>query len=306
VTTCPQPNIYPGIPFATYQQWDAVNASMLTMLSRRSPWHAHYEQTHSKESDALRVGRALHSYLLEPATFPEFWAVRPECDRRTKVGKELYAAFMATKGGRDEVTAAEFAEIEALAALVRQQQCVNLICGGRAEVCLVWEDAQTSLVCKRRLDYERTDGWNHVISDLKTCRDISPRAFSNDIARYGYALAAAFSIDGWKAVTGDDSLYALLAVEKEYGITKVWEPGERTLEAGRAEYQAALKRTKECMTNHVWPAYGTEAELIEAPEWYLQLHGAGRDRLFGSVPSDPAYVVGPEPETDDEIDDYLK
>lgn len=301
-----KPGVYPSLPFSVYAGIPAVNASFLTTLARRSPFHAQYEKTHPRDSDALRLGRATHSYLLEPATFNDAWRVRPTCDRRTKSGKELYEAFVASKGDRQEITTAEWDEISILADSVRRQQCINLIVGGRAEVCVVWENAETGLLCKRRLDYERNDGWNHYITDLKTARDISPRAMALDLARYGYALAAAFSIDGWKAATGDDSLYALLAVEKGCGIVKVWEPDEDTIEAGRQDYRTALRTAAECMKTGVWPAYGDGAELLRAPEWYISMHGVGRDRIIPTAPSDPGYVVGPKPETEDEIDSFLQ
>ncbi len=276
MSECPKPGIYPGVPFAEYAAWDAINSSFLHRLATRTPFHAKRDRENPKpETDALRIGRALHSYTLEPATFAECWAVWPKMDKRTKAGKEAWELFEASLGGRGWVTDAEFEQIAAMANEVRRQQCVNLICAGRAEVSIVWQDKATGVMCKRRLDYERSDGWNHFIADLKSSDDISPREFSKDIANYGYAMAAAFSIDGWKTLTGEDSIYSLLAIEKGYNVAKVWEPGEDTIAAGRDDYRQALTLTAKCLKSGEWPAYGTDAELIEAPDWYLRLHGVG-------------------------------
>jgi exodeoxyribonuclease VIII len=272
--TVPKPGIYPSIPFAEYRAWDAINATFLSTLAKRSPYHAKHDRDFPKpETPAKRVGRALHSYILEPATFDKLWGVCPPCDRRTKIGKELYEQFRVAKGNRDEVKEEEFNEIKAMAVEVRRQQCVETICGGRAELSIVWIDGDTELLCKRRLDYERSEGWNHYITDAKSSDDISPREFGRDMATYGYAMAGAFSIDGWKAITDEDSTYTLLAVEKEYHIAKIWEPDDDTIAAGRDEYRQALDLAAQCIKDDIWPAYGQDPELLRAPEWYLRLHG---------------------------------
>lgn len=303
---CPEPGVYPGVKFSVYQSWEAVNASFLTTLSHKTPYHANHDRLHPKaDTDALRVGRALHSLILEPATFETEWAVCPACNKRTKEGKALYAAFIEAKGLRDEITEKEFAEIQEMAMAVRKQQCISLVCGGRAEVSIVWRDTldfgpgypkPTGLLCKRRLDYERNLGFNHCIVDVKSTLDAGPWAFANSIACYGYALAAAFSIDGWreaKIAIGEppeDSLYTLLAIEKGYHVAKPWEQDDDTVEAGRQEYRKALEVTARCMKDGVWPAYGTEVEFIRAPSWYLDKHGVGPD-LIRPEPPAPAERV---------------
>jgi len=292
----PDVGVHPGVPFSVYQSWGAVNASFLTTLSHRTPYHANHDRLHPKaDTDALRVGRALHSLILEPATFEQEWAVCPACDRRTKEGKALYAAFVEAKGLRSEITEKEFSEIQEMATAVRKQQCISLVCGGRAEVSIVWRDRETGVLCKRRLDYERSMGFNHCIVDVKTTLDAGPWPFANAVAGYGYALAAAFSIDGWREAkiaigeSPEDSLYTLLAIEKGYHVAKPWEPDDDTVEAGRQEYRKALEVTARCMKDGVWPAYGTEVEFIRAPEWYIQKHGVGPD-LIRPEPSAPAAV----------------
>ena len=286
----PKAGIYPGIPFAEYKSWQGINSTFLHTLATRSPYHAKHDRDNPKEeTDALRIGRALHSLILEPATFDQFWYVLPEdCPRRpsdrqrnakspsAETIKAIEFWDEVNGSGKSIVTAKEFAEIEADATEVRKQQCMSLVCAGRAEVSIVWEDEKTGLLCKRRLDYERQGSerdWNHYITDVKSSADISESAFRRDIANYGYAMAAAFSIDGWKALTGDGSIYNLLAIEKVYHVAKVWEPGEMTIAAGRDDYRKALDTAAQCIKTGEWEAYGTDAELIEAPDWYLHQHG---------------------------------
>jgi len=277
------PGVYPGLSFAEYRAIDAVNASLLWTLKSRSPAHARYEQLHpSKDTPALLLGRALHSRLLEPATWDRFYAVRPVCDGRTREGRALVQGFRATLGGRTEITAADYGTVCEVEASVRGQQCRELICSGRGEVVIVWTDPATGLSCKARIDYERSDGWTHFIADVKSTGDASKDAFERDIYSYGYFMSAAYYCDGWEAATGEKSVWTWLAVEKEAPyVTKVWEPTARTMKAGRLAYRGALDRYAECVAKDEWPAYGGP-ELIEMRPWALEREGVGAMDLDGN------------------------
>ena len=319
MTQPPKPGVHYGVPFSEYRQWDAINPSFLTTLSNETPYHAKYDLNHPKpETDATRVGRALHSKILEPATFDDFWTVLTEdpprrpSDRQRNAKTPSAATLAAIEfwdgiaaSGKDIIKPKEYALVTAMAKEVCRQQCVNLVSGGKAEVCIVWQDPDTGLTCKSRLDYERSYGWNHFITDLKSSRDINPRRFQNDIPKFGYALAAAMRIDGWRILTGDDSKYDLLAVDKGYCVAWTKEVDEDTIEAGRDDYSKALERTAECMETGVWPAYGQDVGFIRAPEWYLREHGVGPYNMRPEPAGGPKYAPGEEPEHD-EIDDFLK
>lgn len=306
MTTCPPPNVYPGVPFAEYQQWDAVNNSLLWKLKTRSPAHAIYEKLHPSEpTPALVFGQALHGIILEPTTWDDRFAVRPKCDRRTKEGRALYEAFAESLCDRQEITDDDYAAIEEIATAVRGQQCRELICSGRSEVSIVWEDRETGILCKGRLDYERADGWNHWIVDVKTTEDASEYGFGLSIAKYGYYQAAAMYCDGWKAITGDDSMFVWLAVEKKPPyVTKVWECHEDLLAAGQNSYHEALRICDRCLKDDLWPAYGDGPDIITGPEWLLRREGVGPDMIRPEPTA--AYTSGPEPETQDEFDNWMK
>ena len=272
----PKPGIYPSLDFQTYRSIPAVNNSFLWTLKSRSPAHAKYEREHPSEpTPALLFGQALHGMVLEPATWDERFAVKPECDRRTTAGKLLYQEFLDCKGDRTEVSFDDYEKIVAVRDAVHAQQCRELICSGRAEVSIVWEDRETGILCKGRLDYERND-WHHYITDVKSTEDASEYGFAKSIAGYGYYQAAAFYCDGWQTITGDSSIFTWLAVEKSAPfVTKPWECDSHTIEAGRNSYREALKVYAECVKNNEWPAYGPEVSLINAPDWLLRKEGVG-------------------------------
>lgn len=302
-----KPGIYPGLSWEEYRSISAINNSFLWTLKTRSPAHALYEREHPSEpTPALLFGQALHALILEPATWKDRYAVRPDCDRRTKDGKALYEAFCTTLAGRQEVKADEYGSMEAIANAVRAQQCRELICSGRSEVSIVWQDRETGLMLKGRLDYERADGWNHFIVDVKTTEDASEWGFAGSIAHYGYYQGSAFYCDGWKAITGDDSLFVWLAVEKKPPyVTKPWECNEETLQAGRNSYREALRICARCIKKNEWPAYGDGPDLISAPAWLLQREGVGRDMIHPEMQQTAKYTVGVDAEPD-EIDEFLR
>lgn len=272
----PPPGIYPGLSFAAYRAIDAINASLLWTLKTRSPYHARWEREHpAKDTAALALGRALHSKLLEPATWDAFYAVRPDCDGRTREGKVILDQFRQVKGDREEVKADDYETICQIERSVRGQQCRELLVSGRAEVVLVWRDEKTGLLCKARLDYERSDGFTHYIADVKSTGDAGRSAFERDIYGYGYFMRAAWYHDGWQVLTGEPTVWTWLAVEKEPPwVTKIWEPTKKTLKAGRLAYRTALDTYAACQAKNEWPAYGGP-ELIEMREWALAAEGVG-------------------------------
>ena len=56
------------------------------------------------QSPAFAFGSMVHKLLLEPETFDEEYAVAPEVDKRTKAGKEAWAAFCASAGEKAVVS----------------------------------------------------------------------------------------------------------------------------------------------------------------------------------------------------------
>ena len=270
------PGTYFGLSFAEYRAIDAVNASLLWTLKTRSPYHAIWERDHPGPSTPAQVlGRAIHSKFLEPTTWDKFYAVRPICDGRTREGKVILDRFRQEAGDREQIKADEYETVCQVERSVRGQQCKELICSGRSEIVIVWTDAKTGLLCKARLDYERSDWDTHYITDVKSTQNAGRDAFERDIAAYGYFMQAAFYCDGWEVLTGEKSVWIWLAVEKEAPwLTKVWEPKKKTIKAGRNAYRAALDTYAECVAKNEWVAYGGP-ELIEMRDYALQREGVG-------------------------------
>ena len=275
----PEPGIYPGIPFEQYMQWDAVNNSLLSVLINKSPAHAKLYTQEPLDTEALRFGHALHTRALEPQLYGQRYAIRPECDRRTKEGKAIYEGFLSILDGKAELTEAENASIEAICANIERHRIHRFIEKGQSEVCIVWRDAKTGLLCKARLDYYH-DGEN-IIVDLKSTTDASYDGFTGSIFKFNYFQQSAWYCDGIKTLKGDMPSFVFMAFEKKppYACA-AYEAADEVLIAGRKTYRRALNLYQECMATNHWPGYPDRVEIITMPQWALNRLGAGQYNLI--------------------------
>lgn len=266
-----EPGIYYGLPFDKYRAIDAVNHGLLWTMESKSPLHALWQLEHpDEETPALRIGRAAHSAILEPETFFDHWAVAPDVDRRTKDGKQAFADFEAGIGGRGIVTAAEYADIQAMATAIEGQRLHRLVRTGRAEVVLIWDDPDTGLRCKARLDYLHQERGLFVI-DLKTAECAAEEAFAYSVQKYGYFSQAAFYCMGCEEVIGQTPGYTWLVAEKSapYAVAG-YQIQAATLNAGTEFCRRALQRYARCATNDDWPGYPDEVKPLDMPKWRIE------------------------------------
>lgn len=263
------------LSWSAYRDLDAVNWSALKQL-QRSPAHYRHELTRGgADSDAMKLGRAVHTAVLEPevflARFVTFTGER-------RAGKE-WESFKAKSEGREVLTAAQAHEVHALQSAVRSSSvAAPFLAGGKREVSLLWNHKQADITsegtvlspgyrvaCKGRLDYLCEEG----IVDLKTCRDASPDAFSAAAWRLGYLGQAAFYVDGYKAATGREVPYTIVAVEKfpPFAVAVYSFPRE-VLEEGRDLYRALLDVLAECRRSDRWPGYQNDTvQPLQLPRW---------------------------------------
>ena len=106
--------IYPNISNEEYHASEGISASGLKLISR-SP--AHYKYSVREETLAMRRGSATHCKVFEPDQFENRYAVAPECDKRTKAGKETWAELEAS--GKIILSADEYEQVTNMAASVR-------------------------------------------------------------------------------------------------------------------------------------------------------------------------------------------
>jgi len=263
----PEPGVYPDIAEAEYHSWDAMSASRIWDFMATSPlqfqYHSKFPQLPSQQQ---AFGRAVHALILEPFDFAERFAVAPTVDRRTKAGKEKWAEFDALSAEREVLKAEDYQTARAMAHAVAQHpDAKQFLSNGRAELSIVWDDADTGVRLKARLDYWRPP----AIVDYKTAANASPAGFVKAIWNYGYHVQAALYRDGARAALGEpEPEFVFIAQEKQPPYDMIVRPaGESVLVGGRLAYKRALYDYKRCVETGDWPGYERTFEPLELPAW---------------------------------------
>jgi hypothetical protein len=283
--TVPEPGIYYDLSFEDYVQIDAINNTILKMFRERTPMHARYYQLHGRETQCLAFGRLAHVMLLEPDKVDQLYAIGPDVRRNANAWKEF--ADTAEADGKTPIKRAEYDEALAIANAVKAQRVYGLIRRGHSEVTLVWDDKETGLRCKARLDYEHKE--EAILIDMKGLTDASPQHFNEkDGYNFGYFQQAAMSSEGWEVLTGRTPAFTFLLVEKcPSGCDPLFWPyptvasetQPNTMLAGKITWHDCLRRYAKCLKDDYWPGYVDEREVdrlvvdFELPDWCLKRLG---------------------------------
>lgn len=269
----PSAGFHYGVTFEQYQSWDAVNVSKLKPF-RRTPFHARWEMDHPRESEAMDVGSALHTAILEPGKFAERFLIAPLYDARKKEGREIAAQCEAEAAGRTVIrrkaSPGEVGgdDIEGMASTVRQFKAPSKLLDlpGQCEVSALWKDETTGLMCKCRFDKLVTRP--PVILEIKTCRDASNWAFGGQCAKLGYAAQASYYRWAHKVLTGVEATHVFLAIEnKGPWAPKCWTLDDASLQTGALAFRAWLNQYAECVKSGTWPGYHDSVEVLSLPVW---------------------------------------
>jgi hypothetical protein len=264
---------FPNHPREQYAAIPAANFSTLKHMSR-SPAHA-YAAMHepSEQTPAMVFGEAVHAAVLEPLRFQSQWICTPDFpDGRTKAGKDARAAWAEQNAGKKTISAENAISIGRMRdALVNHPLAAELVNRkGDTESAAVWTDTTTGQLVKCLFDkhYVRADGV-HVVLDLKTCQDASPRGFASAVARYRYDLQAAIYTDGVANVFNTNKVeFLFLPVEKQppHAVAVYALTGDDLTRAWD-EYQRHLQRFAECKRTGIWPGYDGKIQTLTLPAW---------------------------------------
>lgn len=170
------------------------------------------------ESDAMRIGTALHMAVLEPQRFAVEVLPAPVCNRRTKAGNELYAAFCEKAVGKTVLSHADYSSVLAMADGVKQcPHAVELLELPReTEVALTWQDEKTGLQLRAKLDGLIPDAFSFAcVLDVKSTKDPRPAKFPKSVLDFGYWLQAAMYTRAAQLYTGKPAAFAFIAVRSD-------------------------------------------------------------------------------------------
>lgn len=264
----PAVGLYTYMSSAEYHAVDAVSSSRLALL-KKSPAHLKHELNNpTPPTDAMRLGEALHSAILEPDLFTANYVVAPKVDGRTKDGKATKAEFELANAHKSIIDMDEYATCQAVSGSIRDHSkawaLIDL--ANLKEVSGFFNDPLTGLFCKMRADAVCSS--INTMFDIKSTLDASRIEFERSIFKYGYHRQGAHYIDGMAILGVEVEHYAIIAVEKKAPFcVAVYRLQNDIIELGRKENIQLMDMWKRCQDSGDWSGYPDLITDIGIPTW---------------------------------------
>ncbi len=270
--------IKPG--FYRQSLWNYINGPGINRSSLheilRSAGHMQYKQENPTGTKPLRVGDGEHAAVLEPERFEKEYIVLPQdCKPGTKENPNKgmgtrKAAFeeAAEAKGQTILDPAEVQNIREMAGVIHaDQNAMDLLCDGEAEISGYFVDPEYGILVKIRLDY--INKAQPVIIDLKSCRDARKFPFRASAFTHGYDLQAYMGLYGVTQITGEaHSEFKFIAIESEgYHGLKIYRADDEMLATGYKKYHESMTLYKDCLGKDEWHGYSSECEDLGSPDY---------------------------------------
>ena len=207
---------------------------------------------------AMLIGSAVHAAV--EGIFGEVFAVLPDVDRRTKAGKDAYAAFSLENVGREVITTEQLDAVNGMATSILS--LLNTRFGNAPitrEPSLFWRDAETGLACKARPDLI-IDGMEPAIIEVKTTTDASADAWYWKVKAMDYGIQAIHhregcienhTPNGWMVPYG----WLVCETDPPYASVIHWLRAGPRYQADSERHRGALRRLKHCIDEMQYPSY---------------------------------------------------
>ncbi len=264
-----------NIPEAEYHA-DPVEGGSLScsgakkLLPPSCPALFDFERKHGQPfKKAFEFGSAAHKEVL---------GVGPELVEIVGTGKggpnawqndhDKAAAAAVRLAGGIPLKPAEMAQVKAMAAKLREHPLASALLipeGGEPEQTLVWEDAETGIMCRSLVDWlPKPIGNRLIIGDYKSAVSANPDDFRKAAHNYGYAMQNPWYLDGVRALGLDDDPDFVFVVQMKtppYLVSLVRLDAE-ALRIGAEKNTKARRIYADCTESGYWPGF-TDFEIAE-------------------------------------------
>ena len=247
-----------------------LSQTILKNILSKSPAHAWESMQSHTDTPAMKLGRAAHCYVLEgEEIFNNTFITAPECNRRTKEGKAIYAEFVESAGDREVLSDSELKIVIAIAATLKANGLTkHLFINGKPEVSAFGQINGVDI--KGRFDYYHPE--DQVIIDLKTCIDASPKAVEKYIVNYGLHIQQYVYSELHKNITGNlpkDFIFVFVEKTAPYGVAVV-RLNPKAVVLAKGETQKAIEIYQSCNQSGVWYGYPEAVQEIDLPAWHYK------------------------------------
>lgn len=223
---------YENVPRMEYLRHPALSRSAVAAGARQSLAHAWHEWKSDPDEEMTRsqeFGNAFHLLTLEPFKFRERYdraadrcqgtlASGDQCSYNPKerYDGEWFCGTHAPDGEPDDIktlTADQFEACHEMSKSAEMHPESNTLLNevpGREEVTMIWDNPETGLRCKARVDRiieaaRPADEPNPAMVDLKTSSSAHREDFRRSVGKYGYWAQSAFYIMGYNTLAEEVS-----------------------------------------------------------------------------------------------------
>jgi hypothetical protein len=270
-----EPGVYDGLPERIYHG-DPVPGGSLSSTGARKllppscPARFRYEQDHpAAPTGDMEFGTIAHKTVL--GSGPEIVLVDAK-DWRTTAARD--AAKAAREAGQVPLLLHEFDQVENMAAALREHPVAATLFNpeyGKAEQSLFWQDEDTGVWRRARLDWLPDPATGRlIIADYKTCAAADRESVRKSVARYGYDQQADFYTTAAARFFGPDVAFVFVFQEKTPPyLVCIYQLDSEWMAAGHEKNRRAIEIYHECRETGVWPGYADDVQLIQPPPWSL-------------------------------------
>ena len=254
-----------------YHSHPAVSASKLKSIVTGTPkdyWAKHVDPNRMPftPTDAMRQGSLVDCLITEREEYSKRYLVAPQCDRRTKEGKAIWADFQAEAAGREVITRDwEDNALRIVEALMRDAHAAPLIRNGQGQEPHFWYDSDMGIDCRYKPDIEHPD--RGILVDLKKSRSANPRMFAAQSYSMAYDLQMAHYSAGFQNRYGKmPEQVILIAYEWQWPHNiSVNILSADLIEEGHRRREEAIVQLKQCIESELWPSWGSVE--MDLPRW---------------------------------------
>lgn len=258
------------LPDKEYREIEALNhSSIKNLFPPKTPLDFRFfKEQPSKSSDSMDFGTAVHLAVFEPTIVESKIAVAPDCDKRTKAGKDQYAEFLFANDGKLILTQDQLDSVFWIVDAVERNTFLQSIFKEKRRNEIVGKFVWDGVACKFKADCIVPD--HFLVIDLKTTQAGHERAFAHSVHEYCYHTQAEFYMTGCEFITGDtwDNFLWIAVESKPPHHIYIYEPELTWLTTARDQLQNAIDLYNDCQNSGLWPGVDPVKRILQAPKWY--------------------------------------
>lgn len=243
------------------------------------------QRVKEQPTEAMRLGTAVHSAILEPHLFERDYFVFNDAEILRQIGgsspratnryKDWKTDQLENYVGKTEISAEDYLTCLRMRDAVHKHPIAKILLNkGIAEHTIKWTDKDTGALCKCRPDWISQD--TGYIPDIKSTEDASPDGFAKSSYNYRYHVQAPYYVDGYEAQFNQKPEgFSFIACEKKppYLVAVYFVPDE-VFNYGRDIYKRNLETYVKARKSGIWDGYGDDFLPLQLPAW------AKRDKSF--------------------------